>query len=244
MSAAEFGQPDDWPSTSSRPPPASTKRRRRSAEPPSTFASFMMTPSVPSRSCGRTVSLRRKATSKRLPSEIANARRRYRLASLAAEPPSTMSIESAVPGETTKWRASSAGSSSPGTRTEPRVCGCESVNGWNVTVADPFGGMVTERDWSSWPSTSRDTITSLACSPPRRASRAVGVTLSRPETASRARATSVTWMLSKVFSPSWTGVTFEPGGSRIPSSPVQPLRWKSVSKKTSPLGSSDSSRIV
>ena len=118
------------------------------------------------------------------------------------------------------------------------------MNGWNAAVADPFGGIVIGRDWSSCPSISRDTITSLACSPPRRVNRAVGVTLSRPETASRARATSATWMLSEVSSPSWTAVTLEPAGSWMPSSPVHALRWKSVSKKTSPLGSSDSSRIV
>ena len=134
--------------------------------------------------------------------------------------------------------------SSWGTRTVPRVCGSERVKGGNVATAAPSGSSRTVRSWISCPSSSNVIGTSRGASPPWRAMRTVGVTRSRPATACRTSETPATCTFSDTSSWTATGVTTVPAGRCTPSSPVQPLRWKSEMSTTSPRGSSDSSRMV
>ncbi len=148
-------------------------------------------------------------------------------------------------GETTKLKTLSVASASFPARTLTRMLRSGTVKGANTTDADPFGAIASGSVWMPRPPISSVSVSAATGAVVRLATDAVTVTRSCSANVERAIDTDVTAASGlSVGPPISTGVMMLPGGRRDPSSPRQPLRWKSLIRTTSRCGSGDSARML
>ena len=143
-----------------------------------------------------------------------------------------------------KWNALSRSMASFASRTLARTSVPDSVTGANVVDVEALASTLARCVWIARPLISSVTSTPFSALLPWLARPAVTITRSWFEKVDRSSATGVTETLAVSASPIVTGVSTAPSGSRTPSAPRQPPRWKSVISTTSRRGCVDSPRML
>ena len=119
------------------------------------------------------------------------------------------------------------------------------VTGSNVIDAEPDASTASGCVCTGRPPISSDNWPPVSDRMLRLTTTAVTATRSWFENVDRANDTAVTDTFgASSLPPIVTGVTVAPAGSRAPSSPRQPPRWKSLISTTSRRGSGDSARML
>src|SRR5262245_45079036 len=122
------------------------------------------------------------------------------------------STDTGRPGDRTKLKVLSDGIGSVPALTTPRMLASATVTGKNVTEAEAFGAIVTERVSISWPSSSNRTGSVGTGVVPRLVTSTVTVARAPPRTGARAKSAVVIATLDGPGVATEIGVSVAPSG--------------------------------